>query len=108
MDFNNYQKLAKSTAVFPEDSAVVYTVLGLVSEAGEVADKVKKVIRDKNGVFDQPTKDAIKAELGDVLWYVAVAADAFGFDMHDVASSNIDKLQSRNERGVLSGSGDNR
>jgi len=108
MDFNEYQKQAKTTAVFPENTAVVYTVLGLLSEAGEVADKVKKVIRDQDGVFSDSTKDAIKAELGDVLWYVALASDAFGFDMNDVAAGNLEKLFSRQSRGVLGGSGDNR
>ena len=71
MEMNAYQAAAKETAVFPPDQGIVYTALGLASEAGEVTDKVKKVIRDSGGVFSDEAREAIKKELGDVLWYVS-------------------------------------
>ena len=86
----------------------VYPALGLVGEAGEVADKLKKVIRDNGGVLTDPVRDAVAKELGDVLWYVSVLAYEMDYDLNEIAQINIDKLNSRKERGVLSGSGDNR
>lgn len=102
-EFNLYQREAKATAIFPKKLALEYTALGLVNEAGEYAGKIKKLIRD--GTIDD--KEAAK-ELGDVLWYLAVAADELGYDLSEIAAMNLKKLKSRQERGVLGGSGDNR
>lgn len=102
-NFDQYQDFTDDTAIYPEDKGLEYTALGLASEAGEFAGKVKKWIRD--GKKDD---DALVAELGDVLWYVAQAAAAMGVHLSDVAKMNVDKLKSRKERNVLGGSGDDR
>ncbi len=107
MYFDEYQTRSRETAIYPDrGSNYVYPTLGLAGEAGEVAEKIKKVIRDKNGIMDQETKDKISKELGDVLWYVAQLATELDLSLDDVADANISKLQSRKERGSLSGSGD--
>ena len=109
MDFKTYQKKARETAQYPNlGSNNVYPTLGLVGEAGEVAEKVKKVIRDKNGVFDEESKNAIKRELGDVLWYISNLSDELGFKLDEVASENLEKLKLRAVKGKISGSGDDR
>lgn len=109
MDFDEYQKKSRKTALYPDaGNNFVYPTLGLSGEAGEVAEKIKKVIRDKNGKIDQETKDMIKKELGDVLWYVAQLATELGLTLDEVAEHNIEKLYSRLERGKIGGSGDNR
>ena len=108
MDLNEYQKTARRTAIYPEDHRVVYPALGLASEAGEVAGKIKKVLRDQAGDFARAPLEAIKDELGDVLWYVAVLAGDLGLSLDDIAAANLDKLASRQERGRLSGGGDQR
>jgi|TARA_R110000868_G_scaffold102674_5_gene282805 NTP pyrophosphatase (non-canonical NTP hydrolase) len=108
MEMNAYQVAAKETAVFPPDQGIVYTTLGLASEAGEVADKVKKVIRDNDGVFSEEVRESIKKELGDVLWYVSGLAWELGYSLDNVAAANIAKLSSRFERGKIGGSGDDR
>ena len=109
MTFEEYQKKARETAIYPnKDNNFVYPVLGLVGEAGEVAEKIKKVLRDNNGVIDEAKKQEISKELGDVLWYLAQVAFELGLSLEDVACLNIEKLNSRKDRGKLSGSGDNR
>lgn len=108
MEMNDYQSKASTTAVFPKDVGLIYTTLGLVSEAGEVADKVKKVIRDNNGDFSDEVKNNIMKELGDVLWYIAGVASELGFDLETVANTNLEKLASRHNRGKIGGSGDDR
>lgn len=111
MELNEYQKFAKDTALYPGRNAIdglLYTVLGLNGEAGEVADKVKKILRDDDGVLSNDKADDIAKELGDVLWYAAMVADELGFGLEYVAKRNIDKLQSRKLREVITGSGDNR
>ena len=109
MDLNQYQTSALKTAVYPNmGTNFPYPALGLAGEAGEVADKLKKVIRDNDGVLTDPVRDAVAKELGDVLWYVAVLAYERDYDLNTIAQNNLDKLASRQERGVLSGSGDNR
>tara|TARA_A100001388_G_C28570768_1_gene404161 strand:- start:383 stop:712 length:330 start_codon:yes stop_codon:yes gene_type:complete len=109
MDFKTYQKKSRETAKYPNlGSNNIYPTLGLVGEAGEVAEKVKKVIRDKNGIFDEESKLGIKKELGDVLWYISNLCTEFGFDLEDVASQNIEKLKLRASRGKIGGSGDDR
>ena len=109
MDFKTYQKEARKTAQYPNlGSNNIYPLLGLVGEAGEVAEKVKKVIRDKNGLFDDEAKDAIKKELGDVLWYLSNLCTEFNFSLNDVALLNLEKLKLRASTGKISGSGDDR
>ncbi len=109
MNFDEYQARSRETAIYPDrGSNYVYPTLGLAGEAGEVAEKVKKVIRDKNGIMDQETKDKISKERGDVLWYVAQLATELDLSLDDIAIANITKLQSRKKRGSLSGSGDMR
>ena len=109
MDFETYQKKARETAKYPNlGSNNIYPTLGLVGEAGEVAEKVKKVLRDKNGFFDEESKNAIKKELGDVLWYISNLCTELNFNLNDVAKLNLEKLKSRTARGKISGSGDDR
>lgn len=108
MKLTEYQILALGTAVYPEQYNIIYPALGMNGEAGEVADKVKKVIRDNNSQFTEEKKREIAKEIGDVLWYCAVLAHDIGFSLEEVGRMNIDKLKSRQKRGKLSGSGDNR
>ena len=108
MTINEYQAAALTTAVYPEDKRIIYPALGMCGEAGEVADKVKKVIRDNNQSFDTARKIEIAKEIGDVMWYCATLANDLGFTLEAIAQMNINKLQSRKERGMLGGSGDNR
>jgi NTP pyrophosphatase (non-canonical NTP hydrolase) len=109
--FDVYQEFAATTARYPNETleeAVTYLALGLASEAGEVASKVKKMHRDHAGVLDDDQQRAIADELGDVTWYVARLADELGYYLSEVASRNKTKLTSRLERGVIGGSGDQR
>ena len=100
---------SRETALYPDVGRnLIYPTLGLTGEAGEVADKVKKVLRDKGGVFDDDAKDAIMLELGDVLWYVSQLSSELGFQLEQVAKMNLEKLSSRSKRGCISGDGDNR
>ena len=108
MKINDYQKAALVTAVYPEEQRIIYPALGMNGEAGEVADKVKKVIRDNNSAFSEDKLREIAKEVGDVLWYCATMAHDIGYTLEEIAQMNIDKLQSRYERGKISGSGDNR
>ena len=109
MDFKTYQKLARLTAQYPNlGSNNIYPTLGLVGEAGEVAEKVKKVIRDKGGIFDEESKKGIKKELGDVLWYISNLCNEFNFELEEVAIQNLEKLKLRAAKGKISGSGDDR
>ena len=109
MDFKTYQNKARETAQYPNlGSNYIYPTLGLVGEAGEVAEKVKKVIRDKKGIFDEASKCSIKKELGDVLWYISNLCTEFEFNMEDVAIQNLEKLKLRAAKGKISGSGDDR
>lgn len=109
MDLNTYQEQARSTAIYPNlGSNIIYPSLGICGEAGEVAEKVKKIIRDDGGVVTDVKRDAIAAELGDILWYVSQLAAEIDYSLEDIAQMNLDKLSSRKERGVIAGSGDNR
>jgi|TARA_B100001094_G_scaffold270315_1_gene275074 NTP pyrophosphatase (non-canonical NTP hydrolase) len=104
-----YENLAGQTAIFPEDKALEYLALGMTSEAGEVAGKVKKLIRDgedKEGF--EMKKLAIASEIGDVLWYCAMMAKEVGVPLNDIMKENLKKLHGRKERGTLQGSGDER
>jgi NTP pyrophosphatase (non-canonical NTP hydrolase) len=108
MTLNEYQEAALVTAIYPDDKRIIYPTLGMTGEAGEVADKVKKVIRDNNEEFTDEKKREIAKEIGDVLWYCATLARDIDFKLEDIARMNIEKLASRQARGRLSGSGDNR
>ena len=109
MNFDNYQIEARKTAIYPnKDKNFIYPTLGLVGEAGEVAEKIKKILRDKNGSLDQKSKLAIKKELGDVLWYLSNLCDELNFSLNDVANTNLEKLNLRLSKGKISGSGDDR
>ena len=108
MTLNEYQQKALETAVYPQEYKVIYPALGLTGEAGECSDKVKKVIRDNNGESTVEKKVEIAKEIGDVLWYCATLANDIGFDLETIGQMNYDKLHSRQERGMLHGSGDNR
>lgn len=108
MDLNTYQMEALKTAIYPQDYAILYPTLGLAGESGEVAEKVKKLIRDDNFNISHEKKEELKKELGDVLWYIATLSADLGLTLQEVAETNIAKLKSRQERNVLSGSGDNR
>ncbi|MCP9910621.1 nucleoside triphosphate pyrophosphohydrolase family protein [Cyanobium sp. BA20m-p-22] len=109
MDFHTYQERSRATACYPDAGAnPIYPTLGLCGEAGEVADKVKKVLRDQGGEFSAELIAALQLELGDVLWYVAQLATELGLELDQVAQANLDKLASRSARNVISGSGDSR
>jgi len=109
VNFEEYQKKSRKTAIYPNAGEnFVYPTLGLSGEAGEVAEKIKKVIRDKNGVMDDESREMIEKELGDVMWYTAQLATELNLSLDDIAQKNIKKLYSRLERGKISGSGDNR
>lgn len=108
MALNDYQKEAQKTAIYPNDNNITYLALAVCGEAGELADKVKKVLRDKHGQFYKPDMVAIALELGDVMWYIANLAHSLGFKLEDIAKMNLDKIRDRVERGTLHGSGDNR
>lgn len=109
MTLDEYQKKALRTAS-PKTklNELFHLVLGLNGEAGEVAEKIKKIVRDEQSDFSKLDRDDINKELGDVLWHVAVLADYFDIKLDDVASANIKKLASRQRRGKLTGSGDHR
>ncbi|HXR49634.1 MAG TPA: nucleoside triphosphate pyrophosphohydrolase family protein [Verrucomicrobiae bacterium] len=110
MTFDEYQKQAMTTVLTTGDEFkdLLHWVLGITGEAGEVAEKLKKIVRDKHGKLDDEDKQEIAKEIGDVLWYLAVCAHDLGFSFDEIAAKNIAKLKSRQARGVLGGEGDNR
>ncbi len=109
LTFREYQKKSRETAIYPNvGNNFIYPTLGLAGETGEVVEKIKKVIRDKNGKVDEESKEKIKKELGDVLWYIAQICNELNIDMEEVAEENLRKLFSRKERGKLHGEGDDR
>ena len=109
MIISEYQLKALDTAIYPnKGNNVVYPTLGLVGEAGEIANKVKKIMRDNNGVITDEVKQKLSDELGDVLWYVAALSSELGLNMLTIAMQNLDKLHKRKTEGKLQGSGDNR
>lgn len=112
-EFEQYQMATENTAIYPgagegNAEALSYVALGLVGEAGEIANKVKKILRDSGGEVSSEVRKELSKEVGDVLWYLTRFADEIGYSMSQIAQQNIDKLASRQERGVLGGSGDNR
>lgn len=113
MSMNQYQDCTDVTAIYPgagegDMNAILYTTLGLSGEAGEIPNKVKKILRDDEGVLNEEKRLAILAEIGDVLWYAARLASELGARLGDIAEANIEKLESRAVRGVIKGSGDYR
>lgn len=103
MNFDHYQNQTEKTAVYPEENAIEYLALGLNGEAGEVAEKIKKSIRDEKELGDE-----LQDELGDVLWYMARLLDELGYSFDKTAEGNLDKLLDRKERDKIKGSGDDR
>jgi NTP pyrophosphatase (non-canonical NTP hydrolase) len=108
VELSEYQRLSRRTAEYPREAWLAYPALGLAGEAGEVAEHAKKAIRDDAGSVSDARRAAMAKELGDVLWYVAQLASELGLELEDIAQVNLDKLLSRQRRGVLSGSGDER
>ncbi len=109
MDFREYQERAGDTAMYPNmGKNFIYPTLGLAGEAGEIANKVKKIERDHGGVVTEEVRGIVKAELGDLLWYIAQLSTELGLDMETVAKENIEKLAGRKVRGTLHGDGDTR
>ncbi|MEM9951354.1 MAG: nucleoside triphosphate pyrophosphohydrolase family protein [Chloroflexota bacterium] len=107
--YGAYQEQSRKTYNDIEtNDPIVYPTLGLVNEAGEFAGKIKKIFRDKDGEFSQEDKEALKSELGDVLWYLTQICTNLDLTLEEVAEANLDKLFSRLERGVIGGSGDER
>lgn len=120
-NFNDYQRMAKTTAKYPgsglgggsiryttQAAGLTYTALGLAGEAGEVANTVKKIMRDDNGVLSEDRREQIAAELGDVLWYLAMVAEELYEDLEQIAGRNLEKLADRSDRNVIGGDGDTR
>ena len=108
MTFENYQEQAKQTAIYPDFAKITYPALGLAGEAGEVANKAKKILRDNGGNVSDEARAAIGAEIGDVLWYLAALASDLNLNLNDLAEENIRKLLDRKSRNALQGSGDKR
>src|SRR5262245_6974791 len=102
MNFTEYQQKARATAKYPViEHGVIYPTLGLTNEAGEVAGKIKKIFRDKDGVIGEAEKEALKAELGDVLWYISQVATELNLSLDEIAEANIAKLLDRQARGKI-------
>ena len=126
MKMNEYQRRARITAIYPKESKVIYPALGLAGEAGEVCEKIKKIMRgdlakeiksnkqnlskwfDNAGKLQRESNARIGKELGDVLWYVSNLASDLGLTLDEIATQNIDKLRDRERRDVLQGDGDDR
>ncbi|MEL6403698.1 MAG: nucleoside triphosphate pyrophosphohydrolase family protein [Chloroflexota bacterium] len=107
--YGSYQEQSRKTyGDIKTDNPIVYPTLGLVNEAGEFAGKIKKIFRDRNGEITDADRDALKGELGDVLWYLTQICTNLDLTLEEVAEANLDKLFSRLERGVIKGEGDNR
>ena len=107
-DLDMYQQVAKQTAIYPREQAIIYPTLGLTGEAGEVANKVKKIIRDGTNKNNENLVQEISAEIGDCLWYISVLADDIGCKLSDIANANLVKLANRKKKGTIHGSGDKR
>ena len=108
-DFETYQRESRKTwGVIPMDHPIVYPTLGLANEAGEVAGKIKKIFRDRGGVIGEEDRQALKYELGDVLWYLTQICTELNLTLEEVAAANLEKLFSRLERGQIRGDGDER
>lgn len=108
MELSEYQEAALTTAKYGKGESIIYPTLGLCGEAGEISEKVKKVLRDKGGDFSSEERLEIAKEIGDVLWYCSALAHDIGFSLEHIAELNLEKLKSRMLRDKISGSGDNR
>jgi NTP pyrophosphatase (non-canonical NTP hydrolase) len=108
VELSDYQRRSRRTAEYPREAWLTYPALGLAGEAGELAEHAKRVIRDDAGEISDERRAAMAGELGDVLWYVAGLASELGLDLDQIARANLEKLLSRQRRGVLSGSGEDR
>lgn len=112
MSLDHYQLCAGDTALYPNrktTAGLVYCILGLAGEAGEIANKAKKILRDHNGILTFEMRERLIDELGDVLWYVSqVATELHGTPLEDVARRNLEKLQKRQQKDAIHGEGDNR
>ena len=113
MKMNEFQKQAIDFALYPENIEVIYTALGLAGEAGEVCEKIKKIIRSGKDIrteakYNFVFRGEVAKEIGDCLWYIANICNDFNFNMETIAKMNIDKLEDRRKRGILHGEGDNR
>lgn len=106
IDFGNYQQHTSKTAIYPEEKGIEYCTLGLTNKAGEVAGVLKKAIRDDWTMTE--TEEKMAKEIGDVLWYCSQLCTELGLQLGEVAYANLQKLQDRQARGVLGGSGDDR
>ena len=109
--FSQYQMQAERTATYPNQYSInglLYTTLGLAGEAGEVANKVKKILRDDDGLISNKMRETLIAELGDVLWYIAMVSDELNYNLSKVAETNLNKLSQRKSSGTLKGDGDYR
>jgi NTP pyrophosphatase (non-canonical NTP hydrolase) len=107
MRFDDYQSVAQATKVYPHEAKIIYPALGLAGEAGEVANKAKKILRGDYELTEE-VRAAIAEELGDALWYLAATASDLGYTLGEIARMNLDKLADRRDRDVIRGSGDNR
>jgi NTP pyrophosphatase (non-canonical NTP hydrolase) len=108
-DLDDYQRQSRQTwSLIQTDHPIAYPTLGLANEAGEVAGKVKKIFRDHQGEVTPEDREALKQELGDVLWYLSQICSELDLTLSEVASANLEKLFSRLERGQIRGDGDNR
>ncbi len=108
MTLIEYQNIIEQTKVYPENIALLYCALGLCGEAGEVAEKIKKIYRDKEGIVSWEDKEAIKKEMGDCLWYITALSNELQITLEDIMETNYNKLIERRRTGTLHGSGDNR
>lgn len=108
MSWDHYQSFVRSTKKYDERFKLIYPVLGLASEAGEVAGKLKKIFRDHNGHVDEAQRNRLIDELSDVLWYVTACVDDLDFSLEELANYNAEKLSERMEKGTIQGDGDNR
>lgn len=109
LSFIEYQSASRKTAIYPRKGKnFIYPTLGLSGETGEIAEKIKKILRDNKGVVDDDSRKELSKELGDVLWYMANLAVELGLNLEEIARENLSKLASRKRRGQLHGSGDNR
>lgn len=108
MNVKEYQNIIAETAVFPKDIGLTYCTLGLVGEAGEVAEKVKKLFRDEEGKISPEFRYGVKKELGDVMWYITALSNELGFTLEEVMEANYTKLMLRRQTDTLHGNGDDR
>ena len=106
--FKEYQEATKKTAIYPKEKGIEYCIMGLLGEAGEIANKYKKVIRDSDGILDEKKTTELYEEIGDVLWYISELSTNLGFLLENVADYNIYKLQRRKRNNTIKGSGDHR